>query len=80
MASISCAYEIVIGDPKLLDERLPILSEPVAISLRILSGRLGGLLDFLAMLIQAGQVKDLLPKTSARACDYVGDHLFVGMT
>ena len=31
------------------------------------------------MLIQAGQVKDLLAKTPARARDHVGDHLFVGM-
>ena len=79
MAGVRGAHEVVIGNAELLDERLPILRQPVAIRLGILPGGLGGLLDFLAMLIQAGQVKDLLAKTPARARDHVGDHLLVSM-
>ena len=32
------------------------------------------------MLIQTGQIEDLLTKTSARARDHVGDYLLIGMT
>jgi len=58
---------------------LPVTSEFVGVSLGVLTGGLGGLLDFLAVFIEAGEVKCLPAKATLRPRDDVGDYLFLGM-
>ena len=45
----------------------------------VLAGGLGGLLDLLAVLVEAGQVKHLLTQTMPRARDNVGDDFLISM-
>ena len=58
---------------------LPVRRQRVAIILRIFSFRLRRLLHFLAVLVEAGQKKNLLPEAAPGAGDDVGDDLLVGV-
>ena len=60
-------------------ERLPIGGEIIAVGLGCFTIGLRGLLDFLAVFIETGKIENFLPETPARAGDYVGDDLFVGV-
>ena len=51
----------------------------IAIGAGRLALRQGGLLDFLPVLVQAGQKKRLLSQAPPRPGDDVGDHLLIGM-
>ena len=66
VARLGRADEIVIGQLQFFGERLPVGGEFVAISLRVFLLRLRGLLDFLAVFIEAGQEKNFLPKAALR--------------
>ena len=79
VAGAGGADEIVVGQFEFLRERLPIRGESVAVSLRRFAIGLGGLLDFLAVFIKAGEEKNFLSKTAPGAGDDVGDDLFVGV-
>ena len=67
VARIGGADEVVGGDAEFFDECLPVIGQFVAVGLGILTGGLGGLLYFLAVLIKAGEVKRLLAKAPPRA-------------
>ena len=79
VARLGGADEIVMGQLQLFGERLPVRREAVAVGLRILLVGLRRLLDFLAMLVQAGQEKNLLAQAAPGAGEDVGDDLLVGV-
>ena len=79
VARLGGADEIVVGQFQFFRERLPIGRQLVAIGLRRFAFRLRGLLDLLAVLIQAGQEENLLPQAAPRPRDHVGDDFFVGV-
>src|SRR5450756_1353970 len=79
VARLRGAHEIVIRQFQLLDERLPVGGEGVAIFLRIFFLRQGGLLDLLAVLVKAGEKKHFLAQAAACAGDDIGNDFLVGM-
>ena len=74
------AHEVRVGQVQSPGERLPDRGELVAVHLRILALGLGCGLHLLAVFIEAGQVKHLLPETAMRPGDDVGDDFLVGVT
>ena len=79
VARLGGADEIVVGQFQFFGERLPVRRELVAIGLRGFAFGDGGLLDLLAVLVEAGQEKNLLAQAAPRPRDDVGDDLLVGM-
>ena len=79
VARLRGADEIVVGQLQFFGKRLPVRRELVAISLRRFAFGQGGLLDLLAVFVQAGQEKNFLPEAAPRPRDDVGDDLLVGM-
>ena len=73
------ADEIIIGQFKFLRKRLPVGGQFVAVGLRCFAFGDGGLLDLLAVFVQAGQGKNLLAQTAPRPRDHVSDDHFVSM-
>ena len=63
---IGGANEVIVGQTQGGGEGFPIFGQLIAIGLRVLALGLGGLLDFLAMLVEAGQEENFLPETAAR--------------
>src|SRR6185436_7954956 len=80
MARLGGADEIVLGKIQFGGKRLPEEGEIVAVGLRLLAFRHCGLLNFLSVLVEAGQEKRLLSETAPGAGDYVRNDLFVRMT
>ena len=62
VARLRGADKIVVRQVEFFRERLPVRREFIAISLRIFSFGMRGLLDFLAVFVQAGQKKNFLPR------------------
>ena len=79
VARFGGADEIVVGQAQFRGERLPTDGQFIAVGLRGFALGVGGLLDFLAMLVEAGQEKNLLAERAAGAGDDVRDDLFVGV-
>ena len=79
VACIGGADEVVVGDTQFFDKRLPVTGQFVSVSLHILAGSFGGLLHFLAVLIEAGEKKRLFAQATARPRDHVCDDLLVCM-
>ena len=73
------ADEIVVGQFQFFGERLPVRGELVAICLRVFLLGLRRLLDFLAVLVEAGQEKNFLSQAAPRPRDDVGNDLLIGM-
>ena len=67
MPRLGGADEIVVGQLQLRGKGLPHRSQLIAIGLRTLALGHCRLLDFLAVLIQAGQEERLLPQAAPRA-------------
>ena len=79
MARLGRANEIVVSQPEFGGEFTPLCGQCVAIVLRAFTFRLRGLLDFLAVLVKPGEVKNLLAQGAVRAGDHIGDDFFVGV-
>ena len=79
VARFGGADEIVVGQFQLFRKGLPILCEFIAIRLRCLALGNRGLLDFLAMFIEAGEEEDLLSQTASRPRDDVSRDFLVSM-
>src|ERR1039458_7519168 len=79
VARLRGADEVVIRQLQFFGDRLPVRRERVAVFLRIFLLCLRRLLDLLAVLVEAGQKKNLLAQAAPRAGDDVGDDFFVGM-
>ena len=73
-------HEVRVGQVQPPGERFPDRGELVAVHLWILAFGLGRRLHLLAVLIEAGQVKHLLPETAMCPGDDVGDDFLVGVT
>ncbi len=79
MARLGGADKIVVRQLQFFGERLPVRRERVAIFLRIFFLRLRGLLDFLAVFIEAGQKKNFLSQAAPRARDDIRDDFLVSV-
>ena len=66
VARLRGADKIVVGQLQFFGERLPVRRERVAVSLRVFPLGMRGLLDFLAVLVEAGQEKNLLAEAAPR--------------
>src|SRR5258708_25975746 len=73
------ADKVVIGQLKLICKGRTDSGQIIAISLRGATLGNGGLLHLLTMLVEAGEKECFLAHAAARACDDVGNDLFVGM-
>ena len=79
MARFRGADKVVVGKIQFFGERLPDGGQLVAVGLRLFPVVQGGLLDFLAVFIEAGQKKNLLAQAAASAGDDVRDDFLVGV-
>jgi len=73
------ADKIRIGQVQPRGERLPDRGELIAVHLRILALGRGRGLHLLAVFIEAGEVKHLLPQATMRPSDDVGDDFLIGV-
>ena len=80
VARLGGADKIVVGQLEPLGEGQPVGGDGIAIFLWILFLGQGGLLDLLAMLVQAGQEENLLAEAAAGPRDDIRDDLFIGMS
>src|SRR3954462_13265226 len=79
MARFGGANEIIDREVELLDERAPIFGESIAIFLRRFAVAKRGLLDFLAMFIEASEKENVIAQTALAAGNHIRDDLFIGM-
>src|SRR5439155_2438233 len=79
MARLRSADKVVVGKIQPFRKRLPGRGQFVAIRLRFFPAVQRGLLDFLAVFIEAGEKKNILAETAMNPGDHVRDDFFVGM-
>jgi hypothetical protein len=80
MARIGGTDKIIVRQFQFFGERLPVRREYVAIFLWIFFLGERGLLDFLAVFIEAGQKKSFLSQAAVCARNHIGHNLLVSMT
>ena len=73
------ADEVLVGEAEFFGEPLPGLGQSIAIRLCFQFSVLGGLLHFLAMLVEPGQEKDVLTEALVAASDDVRNDLFISV-
>ena len=79
VSRVGGADKIVVGQFQFFGECLPIRRQLVAISLGRFAFGLRGLLDLLAVFVEAGQEKSFLTEAAARPRDDIGDDFLVGV-
>jgi hypothetical protein len=68
-----------VGEVEAFGQGFPGDGQFVAVGLGFEALGLGGLFDFLSVLVQAGEEEDLVAEAAARAGDDIGEDLFIGV-
>ena len=79
MPGLRGADEIIVGQPEPGGEGHPVRGQLIAILLRHFVLGESSLLDFLAVLVEAGEEENFFAEQPVRARDDVGDDLLVGV-